>query len=302
MVSGAAIAAHKRLSISGRRLVWSDCTEYLSLTIAKLLPSGATKFDDLARNKWQDFAPVAVPGTDDLVFISYRSTKDEVWRMGHGGENARVVPFGGLALDRLALSHDGRTLAAANDDGLFVGPLDGSTPPRKVVGGEDGEHNATFTRDGKRLIFERRDSERDRIAMVTLAGGDPAWLLPAPSLAPAQSPTDDVLAYLIDDPAKAPPSRVVMLLDQRTGKTRPLAPTYPSYPFRDLRWAPDGKRLLAIRRDGALVEFEAATGAVLRTLDVGAEQLFGATYVGDEIFVGHAASAGDIWEAELREP
>jgi hypothetical protein len=39
---------------------------------------------------------------------------------------------------------------------------------------------------------------------------------------------------------------------------------------------------------------------VLRTFDVGSDQLNGATYAGDEILVGRATSAGDIWNAELR--
>ncbi len=302
VVSGAAINAKKHLALAGRRLVWSDCGEFFTIATMDLTSAGATKLTDLARNKWQDFQPAGVPGTDELVFLTERTAKDELWRMKRGGESPRVIPFGGLELDRIMLSHDGTLLAGANDDGLFVGPLDGSTPPRNVIPGDGGERNATFSRDNKRLFFERRDGERERIATAPVAGGKPTWLLPAGSLAPTQSPTADVLAYLVDEPATGPLQRTIMVLDQKTGATRKLAPAYPAYPFRELRFSPDGSRLLAIRRDGVSVEFEFATAKVLRSFDIGADQVLGATYLGHEIFVGRATSAGDIWEAELRGP
>ena len=302
VVSGAAINARKRLAISGRRLVWSDCTEYGTIAALESAAGGGTKFVDLARNKWLDFAPAAIPGSNDLLFLTYRSTKDELWRMSRGGENPHVVPFGGLELDRISVSRDGRLLAGANDDGLFAGPLDGSAPPTKLVPSGDGsEHNATFSRDGKRVFFESKDGEKDRIAVIPVAGGSPTWAVPAPSLAPAQSPSADLLAYLALEPSAGPLARVVMVLDQRTGTARRVAPELAPYPYRDLRWSPDGKALLAARRDGKIVELSLATGKVLRTFDVGSDQLFGETYAGDEILVGRSTSAGDIWEAELRD-
>ena len=60
------------------------------------------------------------------------------------------------------------------------------------------------------------------------------------------------------------------------------------------------RTIASARRDGQVVELELATGTVLRTSDVGADQLLGLTCIGDEILVGRSTSAGDIWEAELR--
>jgi hypothetical protein len=79
-----------------------------------------------------------------------------------------------------------------------------------------------------------------------------------------------------------------------------LAPGLPAYPYRDLRWSADGTRLLAARRDGNIVELDVATGKTLRTFDVGSANRNGLTYAGDEILVGRATSAGDIWQADLR--
>ncbi len=300
-VSGAGIPARKKLAIAGNRLVWSDCTEFLNLATLQTTPSGATKFDNLSRNRWVDMMPVAVPGTEDLIFLSYRTTKDEVWRMARSGDHPVVVPFGDLELDRISLSHDGKLLAGTNDDGTFVGPLDGSAKPTKLAGPDGSEHNATFSRDNRHLILELRDGDRERIATIPVGGGERTWLLPAPSLAPAQSPTADLLAYLTEDAtAKGPAQRVIMVLDQKTGATRRVSPTLTPYPYRDLRWSPDGLRLLAARRDGQVIELELATSRVLRTFDVGADQLYGLTYSGDDIFVGRSTSAGDLWEADLR--
>jgi Tol biopolymer transport system component len=301
VVSGAAINAHKRLVIDGRRLVWSDCSENATVATLQTTPSGATKLVDVARNKWQDFSPAAIPGTDEVLFVTYRTTTEEVWRMGKGGENPRPVPFGKLEVDRIAVSHDGRWLAGANDDGLFAGPIDGSAAPIKLgPGGSESEHNPTFSRDGKRLYFESKDGIKDRIAVVPITGGTPTWALPAPSTAPAQSPTEDLLAYLADVPGGKALERHVMVLDLNTGKTRRVAPDLAPYPHRDLRWSPDGKRLLALRRDGSSSEIELATGKVLRTFDIGSDTLLGATYAGDDILVGRWAAAGDIWEAALK--
>ncbi len=296
-VAGATVQAHKRLNVHGKSLVWSDCTEFLSIAAVTKTATGATKFIDLARNKWVDFSPAAVPGTEDIVFLSYRSTTDEVWRMAKTGENPRVIPFGKQELDRITVSHDGKWLTGSNDNGLFVGPIDGSAEPIKLIDKDEQEQNAVFSRDGMTVFAELRDGKLDRIASFPRTGGKPTWVLPAPSLAPATSPTEDILAYLAEVPGKAL-QRAIMLHDLGTKKTRRLA--VPPYPYRDLRWSPDGKRLLAIRRDGQLSEVEVATSKILRTFDTGADQLYGATYSGDDIFVGHSTSAGDIWSAELR--
>jgi len=303
VVSGSAVNAHKKLAILGKRLVWSDCTEYGTIAALERAPNGSSRFVDASRNKWQDFAPAAIPGTKDIAFLTYRTQKDELWRMTATGDAPRHVPFGDVELDRITVSHDGKLLTGANDDGLWVGPLDGSAPPTKLVPGGDGsEHNATFSRDDKTLIFESREGTVDRIASIPVRGGTPRWVLPAPSVAPAQSPTADLLAYLKLAGGEDPLARVVMLLDQKTGKTRPLSASLAPYPYRDLHFSQDGTKLLAARRDGAITELDVATGNVLRTFDVGADQLFGETYSDDgTVLVGRSTSAGDLWEADLEQ-
>ncbi len=297
-VSGAAINARKFLEIADKRVVWSDCTEVISLATLSHTPTGATKFSNLSRNAWMDHGPQAIPGTDDILLISYRSTLAEIWRMSKTGDRPRVIPFGKHELDRMTVSHDGTWIVGNNDTGVYAGPIDGSAQPIKVHEDDHGEQNAVFSRDGQTIFLELRDGTKDRIASMSRTGGPTTWVAPAPSMAPATSPTADVLAYLTDVPSAKFAQREIVLLDLVTKKSRKLA--VPPYPYRDLRWHSSGKRLLAIRRDGQIAEIDVATSKILRTFDVGAAQIFGATYVGDEIMVGHAAAAGDIWEGTLR--
>jgi hypothetical protein len=294
----AAINARKFVAIAGSRVVWSDCTEIMTLATLSHTTAGATKFDNLSRNHWGDWSPQAVPGTDDIVLLSLRSTTGEIWRMSRTGDRPRVVPFGKLELDRIAVSHDGAWIVGNNDSGVYAGPIDGSAPPAKIHEDDNSEQNAVFSRDDQTIFLELRDGKQDRIAQMARTGGATTWVVPAPSMAPATSPTANVLAYLTEVPGDKVAQRVIVLLDLATKKSRTLS--VPSYPYRDLRWSPDGKRLLAIRRDGQIAEIDVATSKVLRTFDVGASQIFGSTYIGDDIMVGHATSAGDIWEAELR--
>jgi serine/threonine protein kinase/WD40 repeat protein len=297
-VSGAAINARKFLEIADKRIVWSDCTEALTLATLSHTSTGATKFDALSRNNWMDFSPQAVPGTDDIILLSYRSTLGEVWRMSKNGDRPRAIPFGTHELDRMTISHDGTWIVGNNDTGVYAGPIDGSAPPTKVHEDDHSEQNAVFSRDGQTIFLELREGKKDRIASMPRAGGATTWVVPAPSMAPATSPTADVLAYLTEVPGEKVAQRVIVLLDLATNKSRTLA--VPPYPYRDLRWHSSGKRLLAIRRDGQIAEIDVATSKILRTFDVGASQIVGSTYVGDDIMVGHAGAAGDIWEGTLR--
>lgn len=297
-VSGAAINARKNLVVAGKRLVWSDCTEQVSLATVSLTPRGTTKFSPLAANAWVDAFPVGIPGTDDIVFLSYRTTVDEIWRMSRSGDRARAIPFGKLELDRLAVSHDGAWIVGGNDSGVFVGPIDGSAPPIKVHDDDESEQNAVFSRDGGTIFLELRDGTRDRIASMPRGGGATTWVAPVGSQAPSTSPTENFLAYLTDVPGGKTAARAIVLLDLTTNKTRRL--NVPAYPYRDLRWSPDGKHLLAVRRDGQFAEIDVAASQIVRTFDVGAGQLIGVTYAGDEIIVGYSASVGDVWEGTLR--
>jgi len=296
LVPGSAIAARKRLAINDRTVVWSDAHERTGLARVEFT-AGGSRFVDLASNPWLDWGPFGVPGTDHVYFMSYRTGETRIWRDLGDGRPPTSVPFGDVEPDFLVVSPDERWIAAGyGDRGLFLGPIDGSAPPRRLVDPDGSELWASFDRAGTRLFVERSDGGTTRIASVSLDGGAPTWLLPSPSSAPAASPVADQVAYL----AGPVDATVPMILDLRTGTSRPLTPGAKPYPWRHLCWSGDGKRLLVSWADGTTVELDAATGAELRRFSAGGDSLDGITYRGDEILVGRTAWVGDLWTARLR--
>jgi len=285
------IAARSRLAIAGRTIVWSDCREYIHL--AKLGPSNT--FEELGRTDWADWNPVRA-GPSEVAFLSDRAGRFEVLRqdLTRGGEPARI-PLGGLEPVAFDVSRDGSFVAAGEGTkGLYVVPASGSP---KLLFAETGDLAPSIDRHGSTIYFERHSGDRYRIAAIPTAGGEPRWVAPEGSVAPAASPTADVLAYL------APTGKgtaKVMLLDVVTGKTRALSPDAPPVTASALRWSPDGKRLLLVDRNTGLRELDATTGAVLRELPSGAAQIAGAAYVGAaDLVVGHQTVSGDVWTAQL---
>ncbi|MBP6836460.1 MAG: protein kinase [Kofleriaceae bacterium] len=304
---GSGVSARKRLVLHAGTAVWSDCAERMTLARAEPDGAGGVRMTDLARNAWHDALPVAVPGTRDVLFVSQRTGDARVWRTGIDGTGSAVsVPFADLSPDLLGLSHDGAQLTVVTSDGLFVGPVDGSSPPHQVLPADDGEQRSSFSRDGARLFVDAQRADRRSIVEVPVAGGATREVVGPTAFAPAHSPTEDVLAYLAlppgVDPAKVtgPTDYVPMLLDLRRGTRRQLARATRPYPWTDLRWSADGARLLVSRRDGDTLELEVATDQVRWRFGVGSDQLFGITYVGDQVLVGRIAWSGDLWSARLR--
>jgi Tol biopolymer transport system component len=291
------VPAHKQLAISHGKAVWSDCSEQTSL--AKVgMANGKPALEDLARNTWADAFPEAILGTTRFVFVSDRAEGVRLWEQDLARPGpAKRIPFGDIEPSRFAVSPDGTHIAAAEGStGLYVAPIDGSTPPLKLVA-DPGDLQPAFSRDGTEIFFERTWEATWRIAAVSVTGGEPRWITAGAGASPAPSPTEDVLAYL----APTDEAAEVVLLDLRTGKERTLAGTH-DVPWTGVRWTPDGKRLLLIRSDAHVAEVDATTGRELRRVETGSAMLVGATMVGDAIVVGRTKWAGDLWMTDVVSP
>lgn len=300
-LTGNSVGARKRLALSrdATRLVWSDCVDRTRLAMLQTPAGLPPRLVDLAPARWNDVEPVAL-GTDGLLFLSDRSGATGLWQMrSRDPGQAQPVPLGDIEPAKVAASADGRLLAIADHHaGLFIAPLDGSTPPRLLIR-EPGQLNPTIDRHGRLIYFERNDSGQLRIAAVPITGGAPTWILPPGTLGPAASPTADLLAYLAGTPGQNRP----MLLDLKTGRSRPLLPDELPLAWRHLRFSSDGRRLLLIWPNGRLVELDLPTGRTLRQLDPGSDGFLGATFLGDDIIVGRTGWTGDLWLAtHRREP
>lgn len=289
------VAAHSGLSIAGKRLAWSDCRAYMYLATVRAGQDGTLGYAPLSRNDWGDMTPVGIPGTTEVAFLSDRAGRFELFRqdLRLRGEPVRI-PLGALEPVAFDISRDATFLVAGEGTtGLYYAPITGGEP--RLLFAESGDLQPSIDRHGKTVYFERHDGEQYRIAAIDVAGGAPRWVAPIGSHAPAASPTADLLAYI--DSQKT--GSHAMLLDLATGKTRRLQPGVPDRPMGGLRWSPDGTRVLIVEDNVGVTEIDVRTGKPLRVAPNGANQLAGATYVGDDIIVGHQVSAGDIWTGEL---
>ncbi|HUQ05179.1 MAG TPA: protein kinase [Kofleriaceae bacterium] len=291
------VPARKQLAINQEtgRAVWSDCRDVNNLALVQT-EGGVSHLVDLPRGEWDDTFPRSVPGTTRLFFISDRTDGPSIWESDRAKTGpARRVLFGDLLPVRFAVSRDGTMLAATDgSSGLWIGPVDGSAPPRQLVP-DPGELSPAFSYDGTQIYFERVDGTRTRIAAVSVAGGEVAWLVPEPGRAPASSPVDDRLAYLV----QTGDGFSVRIVDVKTHRSRDVSLPGGPVPWNFVEWSPDGTRLLVVRSNARLVELEIATGKTLRTLAAGSEVIMGATYVTDEIIVARSRWLGDLWTTDL---
>jgi len=296
-MGSAGVPARKQLAISTAtgRAVWSDCEEISTLAVVQT-EGGVSRLVDLPRGAWGDTFPRRVPGTTRLLFLSDRTDGLHIWEIDRARPGpARRIPFGDIEPIRFAVSRDGAMIAGAEGStGLWVGPIDGSVPPR-LLAPDPGELSPTFSYDGTQIYFERADGELPRIAAVPVAGGEVTWIAPAPSGSPASSPVDDRLAYLTHAGGVAR----VRILDPKTHQTRDVTLPGPQMPWDLVEWSADGTRLLVVRNDAHFVELGVATGKTLRKLESGADMFGGATYVKDEIIVGRTRWLGDLWTTDV---
>jgi hypothetical protein len=93
----------------------------------------------------------------------------ELWSTEHdSGMSHAALP--GVSLIDFDLSHDGKLVAFTSRNGsdlqIFVAPLDGSAPPRRVAGGGD---RVNFGREGE-LIFRQYGTHINSLARVKTDG------------------------------------------------------------------------------------------------------------------------------------
>jgi len=131
----------------------------------------------------------------------------EIWLYDIGSATMQRL-FAGDDAHQPEWSPDGNHIAftARSDtsgEDLFVMPLDGSAPPEKILGAAGDQYDATWTPDGRSLIYISDDPFQD-FGIVRLTDGRPSkWLdagaLGRTLLGPRISPDGHWIAYWSDE-------------------------------------------------------------------------------------------------------
>jgi Tol biopolymer transport system component len=296
-------------SADGARFAWSTCRD--SNALVRIDAAG--RMTALTPGvDWEESAVAPVPraargaasGANRIVVISRRggatSAPWVVDRDGRAPPRQLDAPMTTPA-SHVAVSPDGALVAVQADTGIVLAPLDGS--PRRALTSLAGDTKPAFRAGGKQVVFTRiTEGSPPRVFVADLAGGDARPLLESGTSDAAPAPTGERLAYL-SGPDGA--HLVPMLADLATGRRARLSPKLNEGRYRELAFSPDGRRIVLLSGSNEIVEVDATTGAVVRTISTGSSMVQGLSYgLADadrgEILAARTQWVGDVWIADLR--
>ena len=290
------ITARKGLSLSpdDRKVVWSACVEVPQIVSF----DAAGKMRRAVENEVPEpTALTDVPGTRQVAVVSTRGGKAEPWILGMSTDALpQPIPVGTLKVRDIAVSRDGkRFVVGVPGDGLYVGMLAGQGALRRVT--TDGADSAPSFRAGdSQILFTRRPSNGpSRIFSVPVDGGPPTLLLPDGSDSGSASPVDDRVVYLegasmSDSVVKIWDGHGTRALSSQLGPGRYGAP----------RFSPDGRRVALQRGDTEVLEVDAASGMIIRTLSTPTGDLLSnPTYTAAGLVAIRVRFQGNLWMADV---
>ena len=296
IVPGNTLIPARGLSFShrGDRVAWSSCDQTSDVVALESRGEAWSTPPPTNARRWVDETPAAIPGKTALVLRSDRDGRPGLWVVEPSGAvPARKIPIGDLNPLPPGVSHDGGSVVfQADGRGIFVVPVDGSAPPRRLT--DDRRHEGPrFSRDDRRIFFGVNfDDGTSEIDALTLADGTIERIVPPGASLPALSPTDDGLIYAR---AEKDGSQSVVLLSLATRRTRVLVPNF--LPNTAGWFSPDGARYVAYD-DFQALEVDLATHAVVRRYQ-SSDSLMGLAYSSAGAFLARSTWSGDIWIANI---
>ena len=213
----------------GRRLAFTSEATDFDLVLVPLDGSPMRTFLSSTRN---ELDPTWSPTGAQYAFVSDRAGSQEIWV---------------------------RSEEAASERGGFERPLvtdaDFSGSRTMVLG------SLAFSRDGRRLAYQRFADGGYRIWLSTLAGGTPVPLTSGDSYqdGPTWSPDGEWVAYI-----NGSQNAAWTLNKIRVGATQPAVMMTGISPFARPQWSPDGRWILCQSPDG--LNLIAAEGSNTRTI------------------------------------
>jgi Tol biopolymer transport system component len=294
-LASAGIAPGKGFALSpdGRHVVWSTCS---TVDLLQTLDRDGHLHSVEGSWIWSETDAAAIPGTTHAIVLSARGGTRQPWLFDLAAPAVplRALATPGLTPTRVAISDDGAWLAFSTaEKGIHVMPLDGSAPPRALTA-SNHDVRPTFLHASHDVVYESSEGDgHPRIFRVSL-DGVPSVLVDADARAPAASPIDSRIAYL----AGANNAELVpMLLDPMTNQMTGLSTAFGPGGFREIRFSPDARRIVLLRKEPEIVEVEVETGTVLRTQKL-PEEARAIAFLGGELVLTIRKWAGNLWMAD----
>jgi Tol biopolymer transport system component len=284
------------VSSDGRALAWSTChSEQAPVRVGndgKLSPLHEAR-------RWLETGLAVVPGSRQLVLLSERDGVVAPWVTDLEGKTPpRKLMVEGTPLD-VDVSPDGSEVALElGGIGIVLASIDGGASHALTRGFADARPR--FRRDGLLLYFTRQlNGEAPRVFGVEARGGEARPVLEPGSSMATPSPVGDTLVFL----QGTDESRLeVFVVDAPNAVPRRLSPELGPGPYRTLAFSRDGSKIALFRGSSQLVEIDAPSGKVLRTVDSGNDSFAGLAYLEDAPVVIRSQWRGDLWMADLVPP
>jgi serine/threonine protein kinase/dipeptidyl aminopeptidase/acylaminoacyl peptidase len=276
------------ISRDASKLVFSTCTSRAQLVRVAVDGTAAL----LSRfQPWSDGSPYAVDARR-LLFRSDRSGQDQLYLADVTGGDARAVTGLGVRIQDGATSPDGAWLVYATHEppGLWIAPLDGSAPPRRLT--ESPDASPRFTHDGSAIIFERAEG-----LWRVPRGGGRAEALATQGQEPVPSPIDDRVYFLQRDAAS---ERKRLMVTDGQGPATQVGAVLPPGNYWSSAVARDGRHLALVHEGHEIVEVLLGPGAAPQIRSKLPRWIESLTYAfdGREILASVEYLDGDLWLAD----
>jgi Tol biopolymer transport system component len=217
--------------------------------------SGGVTQRSITDSEAGDLEPSFDPRGDRIVFSSSRAGNRNLWLARPDGSEARPLTSGSAFDERPVFSPDGRQIAFVSDRsgqrGIWIISAEGGAP--RLLTAAVALDTLTWSRDARRVVYAVPGGDLPHLVSVSVIDGTTEPILtPGPGVAPAWSPTADVIAYLepatlpAQDPSSTPAATLWLAFVDTHGRRR--YPNLPKQSFSNgfVAWAPDGRRLAAV--------------------------------------------------------